>query len=99
MNGTPPGVAMLVLRSAPPRRSAARSGSRSPCSDLGERVAIEVADISDPNETLRSQNPLGKIPTLLLDSGEALYDSRVIVEYLDALAGGGRLIPTGWARF
>jgi glutathione S-transferase len=38
-------------------------------------------------------NPLGKIPTLVLGDGTILYDSLVIVEYLDSLAGGGRLIP------
>lgn len=37
-------------------------------------------------------NPLGKVPTLITDDGEALYDSRVICEYLNALAGG-HLIP------
>jgi glutathione S-transferase len=42
---------------------------------------------------LRRQNPLGKIPTLILEDGTALYDSRVIVDYLDWLAGGGRIIP------
>jgi len=45
-------------------------------------------------------NPLGKVPTLLTDDGQALYDSRVICEYLDSLAGGGRLFPAdGAARW
>lgn len=39
-----------------------------------------------------AHNPLGKAPTLIADDGTALYDSRVICEYLDAL-GGGRLLP------
>ncbi len=39
------------------------------------------------------QNPLGKIPVLLLDDGSAVYDSPVILEYLDLRAGGGRIIP------
>lgn len=38
-------------------------------------------------------NPLGKIPVLVLDNGRAIYDSPVIVEYLDALRDGPRLIP------
>jgi glutathione S-transferase len=38
-------------------------------------------------------NPLGKIPTLVLDDGRVLYDSIVICEYLDALAGGAKLFP------
>jgi len=42
---------------------------------------------------VRSVNPLGKIPALVLDSGEALYDSPVICEYLDQLGTGLRLLP------
>ncbi len=38
-------------------------------------------------------NPLGKIPALVLDDGTVLYDSRVIVEYLDGVSPGSRLIP------
>ncbi len=38
-------------------------------------------------------NPLGKIPVLVLDDGTALFDSRVIVEYLDGVTPGSRLIP------
>jgi glutathione S-transferase len=60
---------------------------------LDHRIEIVPADAVDPSDTLRGQNPLGKIPTLVLDDGTVLYDSRVIVEYLDHLAGGGRIIP------
>jgi glutathione S-transferase len=60
---------------------------------LDSRIHIVAADTADPNDDLRAQNPLGKIPTLILDDGSVLYDSRVIVEYLDHLAGGGRIIP------
>jgi glutathione S-transferase len=38
-------------------------------------------------------NPLGKVPCLILDAGEALFDSRVIVEYLDILSPVGKMIP------
>ncbi len=38
-------------------------------------------------------NPLGKVPCLVLDGGEAVFDSRVIVEYVDVLSPVGRLIP------
>jgi len=38
-------------------------------------------------------NPLGKVPVLILDDGTHLYDSRVIVEYLDTVSPGSRLIP------
>ena len=68
---------------------------------LGRATEVVVADTADPNDSLRRQNPLGKIPALVLDNGDVLYDSRVIVEYLDHLAGGGRVIPaqTVEARF
>ena len=48
---------------------------------------------SAPGSRVPQFNPLGKVPTLVLDDGRALYDSPVIVEYLDALADGPRLIP------
>jgi glutathione S-transferase len=48
---------------------------------------------SAPGSRVPQHNPLGKIPTLLLDDGRALYDSPVIVEYLDATGSGARLIP------
>ncbi len=60
---------------------------------LDQRIDVVPATVADPNDTVHDQNPLGKIPTLILDDGSALYDSRVIVEYLDHLAGGGRIIP------
>lgn len=45
------------------------------------------------NPEVMADNPLNKVPTLVLADGTALYDSRVICEYLDALAGGGILFP------
>jgi glutathione S-transferase len=60
---------------------------------LSDQIKIERADTIDPADPVRRQNPLGKIPVLILDNGTALYDSRVILEYLDHLAGGGRIIP------
>ncbi len=47
---------------------------------------------------ITASNPLGKVPTLITDDGQALYDSRVICDYLDALGAGG-LFPTGSARW
>lgn len=45
------------------------------------------------NAALINDNPLGKIPCLVTASGEALYDSRVIAEYLDSLHAGHKLFP------
>lgn len=60
---------------------------------LSDRLTVEPADTANPADSLRGQNPLGKIPVLILDDGACVYDSRVILEYLDHLAGGGRIIP------
>ncbi|WP_442753585.1 glutathione S-transferase [Methylocystis sp. JAN1] len=65
---------------------------------LAGRIEIVAASTTDPNDTLRRQNPLGKIPALVLEDGSALYDSRVIADYLDHL-GGGKLIPAAPGRF
>ncbi len=42
---------------------------------------------------ITQSNPLGKVPCLIMEGGEALFDSRVIVEYLDTLSPVGKLIP------
>lgn len=67
---------------------------------LSSMIEVVPADTLDEDDDLRQQNPLGKMPCLRIADGTFLYDSRVIVEYLDALAGGGRIIPrAGLARF
>jgi glutathione S-transferase len=90
---------MLVLRSSPASPFGRKVKIAADLLGLTDRIEIVLADTSDPNDALRRQNPLGKIPTLVLEGGETLYDSRVIVEYLDHLAGGGRVIPSGEAHF
>ena len=52
-----------------------------------------VAEMTTPHAELMKDNPLSKIPTLVLDDGLALYDSPVICEYLDALDGDPKLFP------
>lgn len=47
----------------------------------------------EPNELVNTHNPIGKIPVLVLDDGETLYDSRVISEYLDAQHDGKKIFP------
>jgi glutathione S-transferase len=63
---------------------------------LWDRVESVKADPMDPADALRRDNPLGKIPTLVTDDGKPVFDSRVILEYLDHVAGGGKIIPTAW---
>ena len=60
---------------------------------LDARIRIEPANTLDENDTLRQQNPLGKMPCLLLADGTVLHDSPVIIEYLDWLDGKHRLVP------
>lgn len=48
---------------------------------------------SDPGTRVPQFNPLGKVPVLVMDDGSALYDSRVIVEYLDCASPVSRLLP------
>ncbi len=63
---------------------------------LSDRLALEQTDVvpGRPNRPYaQAHNPLRKIPALLIDDGTTIYDSTVICEYLDSLAGGGRIIP------
>jgi glutathione S-transferase len=50
-------------------------------------------DVWAAESTIGQSNPLGKVPCLVMEGGEALFDSRVIVEYLDTLSPVGKLIP------
>lgn len=51
-------------------------------------------DVWAAQTTIAETNPLGKVPCLIMEGGEALFDSRVIVEYLDTLSPVGKLIPS-----
>ena len=53
---------------------------------------MELEDVWN-NDTIMKSNPLGKVPTLVMEGGEAVFDSRVIVEYIDTLSPVGKLIP------
>ena len=67
---------------------------------LSDRVMLMPADPLDENDTLRQQNPLGKMPCLVRGDGSAIYDSGVIIEFLQDVAGSDRLLPArGAARF
>ncbi|HUI15516.1 MAG TPA: glutathione S-transferase N-terminal domain-containing protein [Xanthobacteraceae bacterium] len=62
---------------------------------LADRIACvrTVAAMTKPHAELMRDNPLSKIPALVLDDGTVLYDSPVICEYLDALDGAPKLFP------
>jgi len=60
---------------------------------------FELVDVNAEDSPIVQSNPLGKIPCLIMDDGGAVFDSRVIVEYLDNLTPVHRLIPpNGRAR-
>jgi glutathione S-transferase len=61
------------------------------------RVPLALTPVS-PDDALNADNPLGKIPALILDDGRTLYDSRVICEYLNTL-GNGSLFPDDPTRW
>lgn len=90
---------MLVLRSSLPSPFGRKVKIAAAVLGLKDRIAVEMTDTLDPQDSIRLQNPLGKIPALVREDGKVLFDSRVILEYLDHLAGGGRIIPTGETRF
>ena len=50
-------------------------------------------DVWAADTNISASNPLGKVPCLIMEGGEALFDSRVIVEYVDTLSPVGKLIP------
>ena len=62
--------------------------------DMLECVRTVVSPFA-PAEELFADNPLNKLPTLVLDDGTAVYDSRVVCEYLDGLHDGPKLFPAG----
>ncbi len=54
---------------------------------------LELEDVWSPDTRIHDANPLGKVPCLIMEDGGALFDSRVIVEYLDTLTPVAKLIP------
>jgi glutathione S-transferase len=88
-----PVAATMILRASPTSPFVRKIRIAAAILGLTAEIAVERADTGDPGDSLRQQNPLGKIPVLLLDDGNTIYDSPVILEYLDHRAGGGRIIP------
>lgn len=68
---------------------------------LNERIELlpSTAHPVQRDREIIARNPLGKVPTFFTDDGQVLYDSRVICEYLDDLAGGTLFPRTGRARW
>ncbi|MBX9675699.1 MAG: glutathione S-transferase N-terminal domain-containing protein [Methylotenera sp.] len=62
---------------------------------LEKHIDIELQEVvlADADCPVKNYNPLGKVPVLVLDDNDSVYDSKVIVEYLDNRAPGTHLIP------
>ncbi|WP_019139488.1 glutathione S-transferase N-terminal domain-containing protein [Noviherbaspirillum massiliense] len=54
---------------------------------------LVLENVWSPETTIQQSNPLGKVPCLIMEDGGAMFDSRVIVEYLDTMTPVGKLIP------
>ena len=67
---------------------------------LVDKLTLETVAASPiaPVDALNAENPLGKVPCLVTDEGDAVFDSRYICEYLDSLHTGAKLIPTDGAE-
>jgi len=87
---------MMILRSTPASPFGRKVRIAIALLNLENEVKVEPTDVLDVNDSIRTQNPLGKIPALLTEDGTAVYDSRVILEYLDHRAGDGRILPRAW---
>jgi glutathione S-transferase len=89
---------MMILRSSPASPFGRKVRIAISLLGFDGLVKVEPADPTDLNDDLRRQNPLGKIPVLIDEDGVAYYDSRVILDFLDHRAGGGKIVPREPAR-
>jgi glutathione S-transferase len=83
----------MILRSSPASPFGRKVRIAAGVLGFADKIEVRETDLNDPADSIRVQNPLGKIPAVILDDGTVYYDSRVILEYLDHLAGDGRIIP------
>ncbi len=77
-----------ILRSSPASPFGRKVRMAAAVLGLSDRIQLDNADTMDPADTVRQQNPLGKIPVLVLGNGQCLFDSKVIVEWLAAQVPG-----------
>jgi len=98
VQGTATDMALYWSSRSPFVRKVMVAAHEAGLADRIRRIPIVVA-MTIPNREILAQNPLGKIPTLVLADGTTLFDSLVICEYLDGLHDGPKLVPaTGPAR-
>ena len=84
----------MILYSSPPSPFGRKIKIALSCLGMRDDVTVKVVNTMDPEDDIRGINPLGKIPAL--DTGDTvIFDSRVILEYLDSQAGDGKILPAG----
>ena len=88
----------MILHSSPPSPFGRKVKIAASILGLFDQLEIVKTDTADPADIIRARNPLGKIPALVLDDGNVLYDSRVILDYLDHRAGGDLIVPVSADR-
>jgi glutathione S-transferase len=88
---------MILLRTSPTSPFGRKTKIAAQHLGLMDRVEVVRASATDPNDQfLRRDNPLGKMPVALLEDGRRVYDSRVIMEMFDHMAGSGKILPVEW---
>ncbi len=70
----------MILRSSPASPFGRKVRMAAIILGLDAGITVKPADTADPGDSVRQQNPLGKIPALVLDDGMVLFDSRVILD-------------------
>jgi len=86
-------IETFVLRSTPTSPFGRKVRMAIEALGLSARVTVIPADPLDEKDTLRKQNPLGKMPCLVLADKSVIYDSGIIIEFLQDVAGTDRLLP------
>ncbi len=71
---------MMILRSSPASPFVRKVRIAAGVLGLADKIEVRETDLNDPTDAIRVQNPLGKIPALILDDGTVYYNSRVILE-------------------
>ena len=84
---------MMILRSSGPSPFVRKVRIAGSLLGLADQIEEQPADLNAAGDSIRRQNPLGKVPTLIVEDGAIYYDLRVILDYLDHRAGGGRIVP------
>jgi len=90
---------MLTLRFAGPSPFVRMVRIAASLLSLTDRIELKETDSNAPSADFLEDNPLGKIPTLILEDGTTLFDSRVIITYLADMAEGVSILPDGPERY